>query len=280
MPFLLHILLTVEVCAQGIHHYPGQMFTVDNGLSQSSVYQIIQDSTGYVWAGTGDGLNRITPQGITIFKTDFNQTSGLSDRTVRGLLEGENGKIWIGTDGGGLDYFNKKNGLFKKFKADGRPGSLSDNAILSAYRDKQGDLWFGSYAGGLNRYLPETQTFEVFEFDAHDSTSLGGNDVRAIMRPLTDGKFWMKLLGVMMIISVLWAWVPIWLGVLLFQAAGAAEEASAGGDVAAATRATDKLRLFFMIQGILMLIALVIVGLVFLLGGFAMLAGMAGMANA
>lgn len=116
------------------------------------------------------------------------------------------------------------------------------------------------------------------------------NDVRAIVRPLTDGKFWMKLLGVMMIISgglqvlsiigILWAWVPIWLGVLLFQSAGAAAEASATGDVAAATRATDKLRLFFMIQGILMLIALVVVGLMFLLGGFAMLAGLAGMGSA
>ena len=116
------------------------------------------------------------------------------------------------------------------------------------------------------------------------------NDVRAIVRPLTDGKFWMKLLGVMMIISgglqvlsiigILWAWVPIWLGVLLFQSAGAAAEASATGDVAAATRATDKLRLFFMIQGILMLIALLMVGVVFLLGGFAMLAGLAGMGSA
>jgi len=115
------------------------------------------------------------------------------------------------------------------------------------------------------------------------------NDVRAIVRPLTDGKFWMKLLGVMMIISgalqvlsiigILWAWVPIWLGVLLFQAAGAAEQASATGDPAAAIRAADKLRLFFMIQGILMLIALVMVGVVFLLGGFAMLAGLAGMGS-
>jgi len=114
-------------------------------------------------------------------------------------------------------------------------------------------------------------------------------DVRAIMRPLTDGKLWLKLLGVMMILSgavqvltivgILWAWLPIWLGVLLFQAAGAAEEASASGDVATATRATDKLRLFFMIQGILMLIALVAMAAMFLLGGFAMLAGLAEMAG-
>src|SRR5690606_41502217 len=106
-------------------------------------------------------------------------------------------------------------------------------------------------------------------------------DVRAIMRPLTDGRFWMQLLGVMMIISgglqvlsiigLLWAWVPIWLGVLLFQAAGAAAEASASGDAAAAARATAKLRLCFMIHGILMLRALVTGVLVLLLGGCARL---------
>lgn len=115
------------------------------------------------------------------------------------------------------------------------------------------------------------------------------DDVRAIMRPLTDGKLWMKLLGVMMIISgalqvlsiigILWCWLPIWLGVLLFQSASAAEQASSSGDVALAARATDKLRLFFMIQGILMLIALIAVAAVFALGGFAMLAGLMGAAG-
>ena len=78
------------------------------------------------------------------------------------------------------------------------------------------------------------------------------DNLRAIMAPLVDGKLWMKLLGVMMIISgalqvltiigILWAWLPIWLGVLLFQAAGAAEEASASGDLATATRAPAQLR--------------------------------------
>ena len=115
------------------------------------------------------------------------------------------------------------------------------------------------------------------------------DDVRAIMRPLNDGKLWMKLLGVMMIISgalqvltivgILWCWLPIWLGVLLFQSAGAAEQASRTGDAALATRATDRLRLFFMIQGILMLIGLVAVVAMFALGGFAMLAGLAGAAG-
>ena len=115
------------------------------------------------------------------------------------------------------------------------------------------------------------------------------DNLRADMAPMVNGKLWMKLLGVMMIITgalqvlsiigILWAWVPIWLGVLLFQAAGAAEEASATGAVAAATRATDKLRLFFMIQGILLLISLIVFALAMLLGGAAMFAGLAGMAG-
>ena len=109
------------------------------------------------------------------------------------------------------------------------------------------------------------------------------DSVRAIMRPLVTGKLWLKVLAVAMIftgaiqaltiIGILWAWLPIWLGVLLFQAAGAAEQASLSGDVALAERATDRLRLFFMIQGILLTIVLALTAVMMLLGGFTMLAG-------
>lgn len=115
------------------------------------------------------------------------------------------------------------------------------------------------------------------------------NPVRAIMRPLVDGKLWMQLLGVMLIISgalqvltivgILWAWLPIWLGVLLFQAASAAQDAASSESPEVAARATEKLKLFFMIQGILLLIVLVVFGLFMLLGGFAMLAALGSMAS-
>lgn len=116
----------------------------------------------------------------------------------------------------------------------------------------------------------------------------GNNAVRTIMAPLVEGKFWMKLLGVLMILSgalqaitivgLLWAWLPIWLGVLLFQSCGEAERAMSSEDTDGARRATDKLRLFFMIQGILVLIMLVCFALVMFLGvGGAMLGAMSGM---
>lgn len=102
---VVFFLLTINVYTQGIHHYPGQLYSVDNGLSQTSVYHIIQDSSGYIWAGTGDGLNRISPQGISFFKSNLNDSTGLSGRAIRGLLESNKGRIWIGTEGG-LNFYS------------------------------------------------------------------------------------------------------------------------------------------------------------------------------
>lgn len=109
--------------------------------------------------------------------------------------------------------------------------------------------------------------------------------VEQILGPIFDGKFWMKLLGVLMIISgalqalslvgIIVAWLPIWLGVLLFQAAGSAENAIASGDLVEARRATEKLRVFFMIQGVLVLIVLIAFALfIVLAGGLGVLAGL------
>lgn len=84
---------------------------------------------------------------------------------------------------------------------------------------------------------------------------------------------WLKFMGIVMIISgaltalsivgLIVAWIPIWLGVLLLQAGGKASNARLTNNPMELVVMMDKLRLFFVIAGIL-----VIVELVFLLGGF------------
>ena len=115
------------------------------------------------------------------------------------------------------------------------------------------------------------------------------NNVQAIMQPLVNGSLWMKLAAVLMIIAgalqaltiigILWAWVPIWMGVLLFQAAGAADQAARSGEAGHAVLASDKLRLFFMIQCIVMLVGLVVGLIGFMIGGMAVFTGLAGMTS-
>lgn len=108
--------------------------------------------------------------------------------------------------------------------------------------------------------------------------------VREVSEPLYQARFWMKLAGVLMIIygglvalsiiGIIFAWLPIWLGLLLYQSASSAELARTSGEVEALTQSVDKLRLYFTIMGIVMLISVIIAVGVIMLGGLAMMAGM------
>lgn len=109
--------------------------------------------------------------------------------------------------------------------------------------------------------------------------------VRQLSAPLASGRGWMKFLGILTIIGgalqalsiigILWAWLPIWLGVLLFQAATGMEQASISGDTAAFMAAQGKLRLYFVIQGILIIIAFAFMALFLMFGGMALIATLA-----
>lgn len=109
--------------------------------------------------------------------------------------------------------------------------------------------------------------------------------LRDLIEPLVRGKFWMQLIGIMLIISgvltalsiigIIVAWIPIWAGVVLMQAAGAAQRAYESPDAEAIKYTLGRLRIYFTIFGVLLLIYLIlmVLGMLFgigagLMGGF------------
>ena len=88
-----------------------------------------------------------------------------------------------------------------------------------------------------------------------------------LLRPLLDARTWMKILAVLAVIDgvlmaftrwgILVAWIPIWMGVVLFQAASALDRAE-GGDGGAAVQAMGKLKTFFTIGGVAAIVFLVL----------------------
>ena len=109
--------------------------------------------------------------------------------------------------------------------------------------------------------------------------------VRSIGAPIFQSRGWLKFLGVLMIIygvflvltivGILFAWLPIWQGVLLFQAGSLAEQSSLSGDAAQLTASLGKLKVYFMIMGIMTLIGIGMMILFLSLGLMGMLAGLA-----
>ncbi len=116
------VLTTLFCCActisysQGLRRYPFQVYSTNIGLSQSSIYHILKDKDGYIWIGTGDGLNQLTPTSVNVFKRDFRDSTGLYSNEIRGLIEGPNGNIWIGTDLGLNTFDRSKKKIQRKYK--------------------------------------------------------------------------------------------------------------------------------------------------------------------
>ncbi len=119
-------------------------------------------------------------------------------------------------------------------------------------------------------------------FGPPPSTSSASIPVSQASRPLYESKGWMKLLGVISIVSgglsalsiigIVFAWLPIWLGVLLWKAGNAVEAAHEAGDAAQFLDSQSKLKTYFMITGIVALIGIILSVLVILLFGAAFLA--------
>ncbi|MCB0761433.1 MAG: histidine kinase [Flavobacteriales bacterium] len=118
-------------------HYNFRNFSVRDGLAQSQVYAMLQDSRGYLWFGTrGGGLSRY--DGISFSTLDAR--NGLANNTVNCLLEDRRGNLWIGTEDGLSAYDGKS---FRTIQP--RPGISTSIECLTS--DEQGNIWMGTEAG-------------------------------------------------------------------------------------------------------------------------------------
>jgi ligand-binding sensor domain-containing protein/signal transduction histidine kinase len=125
---------------------PLKQYSIDEGLASSTVNCIFQDSRGYLWFGTQNGISRF--DGLE-FKNWYIQ-KGLSSDYIMDIYEDPTGKIWFATSIGGIASFTS--GEFKNYTvAEG----LASNRTYSMTRDQQGYLWIGT-AKGISRFDGES----------------------------------------------------------------------------------------------------------------------------
>ena len=74
-------------------HLKFEHLQTDAGLSQSNVLCILQDSRGFIWFGTQDGLNKYDGYSITVYKKDSKKTGSLSHNYITDIIEDRNGDL-------------------------------------------------------------------------------------------------------------------------------------------------------------------------------------------
>ena len=162
---------------------------LEEGLSQSVVICILQDSLGFMWFGTQDGLNRYDGYNFTVFNRNPYNSNSLSDRWISVIYEDQKGGLWIGTRQGGVNLYDRKTGNFTDYRSDPiNPHSLSDNTVTGIAEDNQGRIWVAT-TNGLNRLEPDTGLITRFLNDPNDQNSLIHNTINTLTRD-REGIIW------------------------------------------------------------------------------------------
>lgn len=141
-----------------LHH-----LSIEDGLSQSSVYAIHKDSKGYMWFGTIDGLNKYDGHKITTYNNEPNCPNCIYDDNISDIKEDKKGNLWIFT-GLHLQKFDPKLEKFHIYNPPSDTASLTGKRIYNFHIDKKGVIWVCT-SKGVYTYNQNKNQFEEFTIE-------------------------------------------------------------------------------------------------------------------
>lgn len=149
-------------------------------LSNPVIQAIEQDSQGYLWLGTQDGLNRYDGVKMRHYNVATGDSSGLVSNWIYDLHSDKEGRLWVASKGGINLYLPEKDG-FKAYKNSAQYPEISGNDYRVIAEAAGGVMWFGSQNNGLTRYQVKTNTFTSFKNDEQVANSLSSNWVNDLL---------------------------------------------------------------------------------------------------
>lgn len=174
------LLCFAQICFTGLYASNRvaqlEMFGIDDGLSQTAISCVMQDSQGFLWIGTQDGLNRFDGYSFKSYRNLPNDSTSLANNNIVSLQEDENGNIWIGT-WDGLSCLNRNSGKFVNYHHNpSNPNSISANKVFYVYQDKLGTIWVKTLES-MDRFNPSTGDFTRFpHYSDYLTTATQNND--------------------------------------------------------------------------------------------------------
>ena len=202
-------------------------------LSSSFATCIEQDSTGYIWIGTTDGLNRFDGYDIRVYRHNPDDNTSLVHNNIFCLFYDSKGRLWVGSNFG-LCMYNPSFDSFERIVSTNDSSGLQDisitqigedrdqrivvassgniyiyndneglfSAILSIYQgaissfvfDNDNDLWIGASSdGGLYHYSTNNSKLVRYAHVENNPNSLSNNTVMSVA--LRNDKIWIATSG-------------------------------------------------------------------------------------
>lgn len=130
--------------------------TINDGLSQNSVISIVQDSIGYLWLATQDGLNKYDGRHFTHYNKQFEDITRATFSKLGKIYIDKQNRLWIITHSGKLELYQTKTDDFKQIKL--------QYSVSSIFQDKALNMYFGTNNNGLLKIDAQTKdTIQLFK---------------------------------------------------------------------------------------------------------------------
>lgn len=148
--------------------YMFKHFGIKEGLSQSTVFAIIQDRLGFIWIGTKSGLNRFNGTAFVIYNSNHEKHSLGSDY-ITSLYESPDGDIWVGTDAG-IWIYDPMTDSFRPFDVRSGSGAVITNTV-NVITGSNGKVYMAVNEQGIFCYDLASRRLANYKLPGHPNVS-------------------------------------------------------------------------------------------------------------
>ncbi|MFL9482826.1 two-component regulator propeller domain-containing protein [Chitinophagaceae bacterium LWZ2-11] len=178
-----------QVSAQEPGSLKFKKISIEQGLSNSTIECIFQDSKGFIWFGTRDGLNRFDGREMKVYRNNPTDTSSISDSYIKCIFEAKDRSLWVGTMAG-LNKLNADKGSFTHYKQPLVNPANSGKSIINCIKeDEAGNLLIGTGGSGLGLFNTHTNVFTFLHHQTSQPNSLCDDRVNYLLKD-KKGTWW------------------------------------------------------------------------------------------
>ncbi len=130
----------------------------EDGLSQNTIYDILQDNRGYMWFATQDGLNRFDGYDFKVYRHTAQDKTGGTSNYINSICQSSLNEIWAGTTTG-LSILDP---LTSRFRILNNVSYLTEKNISKIIRARDGSMWIGTMGAGISHMTPDGRLIDTF----------------------------------------------------------------------------------------------------------------------
>jgi signal transduction histidine kinase/ligand-binding sensor domain-containing protein/CheY-like chemotaxis protein/HPt (histidine-containing phosphotransfer) domain-containing protein len=164
--------------------------SVDEGLAQNSVLATLQDSRGFLWIATADGLDRYDGYELRHYRHDRSQSGGLAGNFVWAIREDRHGELWLALKDAGVARFDPRTEHFRSYRhVASNSSSIASDAVRQLMISRDGRIWIGTSDKGISILDPISGRVTQLAHDPQRADSLAADAVSALVED-HDGRVW------------------------------------------------------------------------------------------